>query len=188
MLLDFIKNNLKLSAEVCDALLLSWQYSKELNRGDFLIQQHQVEQYLYFIEEGTVGIFYPNEDQNQCVGFGYSPSVICSFPSFVKKLPSEYFIQTLSKTKVIGISRNDFYRHMENFPSLERLWRKMLEEALLGRIEREIDLLTIAPATRIQRLLNRSPHIFQMIPLKYIASYLRMTPETLSRNMKNIKS
>ena len=77
---------------------------------------------------------------------------------------------------------------MENSPELERLWRIMMEEALLGRIEREIDLLTIAPQTRIQRLLNRSPHIFQIVPLKYIASYLRMTPETLSRNMKNIKS
>lgn len=188
MLLDFLQNNLKLSEEVSSVLSASWKYEKQLNRGDFLIQTNQVEQYLYFIEEGTVGIFYPNEDQNQCVGFGYSPSLICSFPSFVKKRPSEYFIQTLSKTKVIGISRNEFYQHMENFPELERLWRVMLEEALLGRIEREIDLLTIAPTTRIQRLLNRSPHIFQIVPLKYIASYLRMTPETLSRNMKNIKS
>lgn len=188
MLLEFLKNNLKLPDEICETLLASWQYSRALNRGDFLIQTNQVEQYLYFIEEGTLGIFYPNEDQNQCVGFGYSPSLICSFPSFVKKRPSEYFIQTLSKTKVIGISRNEFYQQMENSPELERLWRTMLEEALLGRIEREIDLLTIAPQTRIQRLLNRSPHIFQIVPLKYIASYLRMTPETLSRNMKNIKS
>ena len=188
MLLDFLKNNLKLSDELSSVLHASWKYEKQLNRGDFLIQTNQVEQFLYFIEEGTVGIFYPNEDQNQCVGFGYSPSLICSVPSFVKKRPSEYFIQTLSKTKVIGISRNEFYQHMEKSIELERLWRIMLEEALLGRIEREIDLLTIAPQTRIQRLLNRSPHIFQLVPLKYIASYLRMTPETLSRNMKNIKS
>lgn len=184
MLLDFLQNNLKLSTEVSSVLYDSWKYEKQLNRGDFLIQTSQVEQFLYFIEEGTVGIFYPNEDHNQCVGFGYSPSVICSFPSFVKKLPSEYFIQTLSKAKVIGISRDEFYRHLDSFPELERLWRIMLEEALLGRIEREIDLLTIAPKIRIQRLLNRSPHIFQIVPLKYIASYLRMTPETLSRNMK----
>lgn len=188
MLLDFLKNNLKLSDELSSALDASWNHEKQLNRGDFLIQTNQVEQYLYFIEKGTVGIFYPNEDQNQCVGFGYSPSLICSFPSFVKKRPSEYFIQILSKTKVIGISRNEFYHLLEKFPELERLWRVMLEEALLGRIEREIDLLTIAPQTRIQRLLNRSPHIFQIVPLKYIASYLRMTPETLSRNMRSTKS
>lgn len=97
MLLDFLKNNLKLPDEVCEALLTSWQYSKELNRGDFLIQTNQVEQYLYFIEAGTVGIFYPNEDQNQCVGFGYSPAVICSFPSFVKKkeITAQYLILQL---------------------------------------------------------------------------------------------
>ena len=61
------------------------------------------------------------------------------------------------------------------------------ERALLGRIEREIDLLTPSPKERYARLLKRSPHVFQLFPHKYIASYLRMTPETLSRLKKEIK-
>ena len=48
-------------------------------------------------------------------------------------------------------------------------------------MERELDLLTSSPHERIQRVLKRSPQVFQEIPAKYIASYLRMTPETLSR-------
>ena len=48
-------------------------------------------------------------------------------------------------------------------------------------MEREIDLLTLSPRNRYNRVLERSPQLFQHIPLKYIASYLRMTPETLSR-------
>ncbi len=47
--------------------------------------------------------------------------------------------------------------------------------------EREIDLLTQSPQERIERIRKRSPQVFQEIPHKYIASYLRMSPETLSR-------
>ncbi|MCE2734433.1 MAG: hypothetical protein LW821_13820 [Flammeovirgaceae bacterium] len=70
---------------------------------------------------------------------------------------------------------------MWNNISIERAWRILQEKALLGKIERETELLTFTPEQRVNRLLQRSPHLFQIIPRKYIASYLRMTPETLSR-------
>lgn len=54
-----------------------------------------------------------------------------------------------------------------------------------GEIEREIDILTFSPAERLNRVQERSPHLFQEIPSKYIAAYLRMTPETLSRIRKS---
>ena len=58
---------------------------------------------------------------------------------------------------------------------------ELLEAMVLQQMDREIDLLTVSPVERLNRVLLRSPHLFQEIPLKYIASYLRMTPETLSR-------
>ena len=68
---------------------------------------------------------------------------------------------------------------------IERAWRKLTEEALLGKIQREVEMLTFTPNERYERLLERSPHVFQKIPLKYLASYLRMSPETLSRIRKS---
>jgi hypothetical protein len=56
-----------------------------------------------------------------------------------------------------------------------------MEMVITQQIEREIDLLTVSPTERLKRVLERSPNVFQEVPLKYIASYLRMTPETLSR-------
>jgi hypothetical protein len=58
---------------------------------------------------------------------------------------------------------------------------QLLELFSVQQMEREIDLLTTSPAERIARVRERSPQLFQEVPLKYIASYLRMTPETLSR-------
>lgn len=90
-------------------------------------------------------------------------------------------MQALTKLKFAKINRSDFYQNMDKIPKLERCWRMITEEALLGKIEREVEMLTFSPEERYQRLLERSSHVFQLIPKEYIASYLRMTPETLSR-------
>lgn len=166
-------------------LFQQWKWNKELSRGDYLIREGQTEQHLFFIHTGTLIIYYEQEGIEQVVGFGYENTMICSFPSFIRSLPSEYYIKAMSEVKLAGIHRNDFYRLLAQDPKLEAAWRKMVEEALLGRIEREVDLLTVSPKDRLQRLLQRSPHLFQRVPHKYIASYLRMAPETLSRNLKS---
>lgn len=65
------------------------------------------------------------------------------------------------------------------------LWNKILEYLILQQMEREVDILLASPKERYERVLRRSPQLFQEIPHKYIASYLRMTPETLSRLKKS---
>ncbi|MCH5683547.1 hypothetical protein LWM68_04255 [Niabella sp. W65] len=64
------------------------------------------------------------------------------------------------------------------------LWAAMLENLVLQQIEREKDLLIQSPKERYERVLKRSPQLFQEIANKYIAAYLRMSPETLSRLKK----
>jgi hypothetical protein len=60
-------------------------------------------------------------------------------------------------------------------------YTRLIEFLVTQQIDREIDLLISSPSERLNRVLQRSPDVFQHIPLKYIASYLRMKPETLSR-------
>ncbi|SHJ35181.1 cAMP-binding domain of CRP or a regulatory subunit of cAMP-dependent protein kinases [Hymenobacter daecheongensis DSM 21074] len=170
-----------LTEEDIAAFVPLWHKSVRLQRGDFLIRPGQVEHHLYFVRAGTLRIFYPSQTEEICVGFAYGNTLVCSFPSFVAGQPSEYSIQALRKSELIGISRADFSAIVEARPNFARFWRLELERAVMGRIEREIDLLLPEPERRLARLLARSPHLFQLVPKKYIASYLRMTPETLSR-------
>jgi CRP-like cAMP-binding protein len=164
-----------------EAFVALWRRSVTLKRGDFLIREGQVEHNLYFVVEGVMRIYLPLETEEIVVGFAYDKTLVCSFPSFVDNRPSDYCIQALKKAELLAISRDDLLALLDANANLGRFWRMQVEQALVGRIEREIDLLLPEPERRLQRLMARSPHLFQIVPKKYIASYLRMTPESLSR-------
>ncbi|SFQ28535.1 Crp/Fnr family transcriptional regulator [Hymenobacter arizonensis] len=158
-------------------------WTKELHvpRNEFLVSPGQAEQYLYFTHHGTMRIFYPTASEEICVGFVHPGEMVCAFPLFAMGKPSEYAIQALQASSLIAIARHEFQSCLDSSPAFARLWRFEVERVLIGRMEHEIDLLLPEPAQRLERLRQRSPHIFQKVPKKYLASYLRMTPETLSR-------
>ncbi len=174
-------NHLPLSEAESHALTSKWTSEKTLERNNYLISRGEVETNLYYVAEGAMRIYFPHDDEEVCVGFAYTDSFICSYPSFIQNKPSDYYIQALTRTQLLSITREAFYGLFEVYRNIERCWRMMEEQALLGKIEREVEMLTYSPDERAQRLMKRSPHLFQIVPKKYIASYLRMKPETLSR-------
>jgi CRP-like cAMP-binding protein len=180
-LLKVFTDTVSLTAHEQQEILRHWNIEFVLKRFDFLDKPGQIEDKLFYVREGTMRLYYPNDTEEICVGFAYADTLICSYPSFIRQRPSTYYIQALSNTTLVAISRTDFYRLLDAIPTFDRCWRLLQEQALIGKIERETELLTFTPEERYRRLRERSPHIFQLIPRKYIASYLRMTPETLSR-------
>jgi CRP-like cAMP-binding protein len=168
------------AAEIAD-FVSCWTKELHVPRNEFLVSPGQTEQYLYFTHHGTMRIFYPTASEEICVGFVHPGEMVCAFPSFAMGKPSEYAIQALQASGLIAIARSEFQRCLDSSPAFAKLWRSELERVLIGRMEHEIDLLLPEPAQRLERLRQRSPHIFQKVPKKYLASYLRMTPETLSR-------
>lgn len=152
-----------------------------ISKGQFLIKEGEIEHHLYLVESGAVRVFYLTEFEEMIIRFGYSGSLITSLSSFINGTPSEFYIDAIRKTTLKSISK-DTLKALVN-ESLENMrdYAALLESLITQQIEREVDLLIHSPAERLKRVLERSPNLFQEIPLKYIASYLRMTPETLSR-------
>lgn len=117
--------------------------------------------------------------------FGYPNNLITSLDSFITEKPSELYIQAIKKNEIKVISKKKIldllYADRENIG----VWNELLEQLILQQLERERDILTVSPKERLKRVLERSPQLFQEIPHKYIASFLRMSPETLSRLNKS---
>lgn len=154
---------------------------KTFSKGDYVIRQGQVEQSLYLIVSGAVRVFHVTEFEEQTIRFGYQGSMITSLSSFITGNPSELYMEALRKTTLRVVLRKRLFEIVDESTENKSLYIKLLEGLVVQQMEREIDLLTESPTKRLQRVLDRSPNLFQEIPLKYIASYLRMTPETLSR-------
>ncbi|MBS1537072.1 MAG: Crp/Fnr family transcriptional regulator [Bacteroidetes bacterium] len=162
-----------------------WKKEIVLHRHDYLIQEGEYSTGFYFIKKGSLHVFLNLEHDIQTMRFGYPSSFISALDSFIGNCPTKFSIQAIKKTTLVQIYRDDFFHIIDIDEEIRQIWMSALSVTLYQHIEREIDLLCKTPEERYYNLLRRSPHVFQEIPNKYIASYLRMAPETLSRLLKS---
>lgn len=161
------------------------QKSITIERNEFLKVKGSIDTNVYYIESGSVRIFVSDEEEEQIIRFGYKDNLIVSLDSFLTGKPSRFFIQAIKKTTLKIITKQQFDAFVNESEENRLLWVKILEGLVLQQMEREIDILTSSPRERYQRVLERSPQLFQEIPHRYIANYLRMSAETLSRLKKS---
>jgi len=155
-----------------------------ISRNEFLKVKGSIDRNVYFVESGSLRVFVFNEYEEQTIRFGYKDNLVVSLDSFLTGNPSELYIQAIKKTviKVITKEQIDDFLKTE---SHTKLWMKILENLIIQQFEREIDILTNSPRERYERVLKRSPQLFQEIPNRHIANYLRMSAETFSRLKKS---
>lgn len=172
---------------IIDEILLQRIWFKELtlNRGEFLKVENTIDTNLYLIDEGSLRFFIRDENDEKTIRFGYGGELVAALDSFISSMPSSLNMQAIRKTKLKVIRREDFMELIASDIKLKLAWEQILGALILECMEREIDILTKSPQERYNRVFRRSPRLFQEIPHKYIASYLNMTPETLSRLNKS---
>lgn len=159
--------------------------SVSLKRKEFLKIKGSIDTNLYYVVKGSLHLFIQGNEEENTIRFGYKNSFISALDSFITEKPSDLCIQAIKSTEVRAVSKSaylDFIKsEAENMP----LWLELLEQLIFQQFERELDILISSPKERYKRVFERSPQLFQEIPQKYIASYLRMAPETLSRLQKS---
>ncbi|KXX68842.1 Crp/Fnr family transcriptional regulator [Flammeovirga sp. SJP92] len=159
---------------------------KNLSRGDLLIRVGEVEKHIYIVLSGAVRVTYfeDNNEEEHTIRFGYKNSILASIPSFFDESPSLFTIECIRSSEVKKIHKKHFFEIINSCDEFQKEYNLYLQNYFKQQVEREIDLLTTSPLKRFERVMKRSPQLFQHVPKKYIASYLRMKPETLSRIMK----
>ncbi|MCG8577517.1 MAG: Crp/Fnr family transcriptional regulator [Flavobacteriales bacterium] len=158
-----------------------WDKTMEFKRWDFIKKENSTDTNLYFVDEGCIRVYFTEEAHEHSLYFGYEGSLISALDSFLSGNPSSLCIQCINKTKVRVISKTTFKAFLRQNSVASNLWMEALSELSLWHLEREKDLLIQSPKERYERILKRQPLLLQKVPHKYIASYLRISPETLSR-------
>ncbi len=173
-------------SKILEILEKEWIETVELKRGEFLCKKGQNHPHFYFVVKGTLHVYMEDKKEQHTFRFGYENSIITPLDSFISNNPTKFFIQAIKNSELKRISRERFLEIFNSNDAYKNLWLEFLKSIVMNQLTREIDVITYSPLERIERLYKRSPHIFQEIPQKYIASYLRMKPETLSRLINNL--
>ena len=138
--------------------------------------------YFYLVVEGVQAIYMITEKGEKAIaGFSYKGDQSGVFDSFITERPSKLFLEALTPSKLIAISKHDFDELFEEFPEFYKWEAKFLEQIVFGRLTRESEMLTYSAKERFDAFMKRCPPELLEIPQKYLASYLNMKPETFSR-------
>ena len=169
-----------LSAESMEAFHQSWkQWS--VKKDHLLLKENTVSDYIYFIEKGVARIYYYKNGKEITEWIALDGQFFLSITSFFQRIPSHLIIQTIESSEVFGIHHDDFMKLADKYHDIERLLRKMVTSSLILSQVRMDSIQFESAQQRYERLLQTTPQIVQRVPLTYIASFLGITLETLSR-------
>ncbi len=154
----------------------------EVAQRSYLVEGGSIAKYFYFAISGVqAGYLINSKGEKVIFGFSYQGSPSGIYDSFITQTPSNYFMEALTPSKLIAISKSKYDELFERFPEFYR-WRTHFMEAILfGRGKREVEMLTLTAKERFDAFIKRCPDELLEIPQKYLASYLNMKPETFSR-------
>ncbi|MFC5408694.1 Crp/Fnr family transcriptional regulator [Larkinella bovis] len=173
--------------EVWEAFSVCW-HPVEYKRKTILTSAGEVERYLYFVVEGVQRAYYLGATKRDAtLIFSYAGSMSGIIDSFQLQQPSRYYLETLTASRLLRLSFPDFNRLLATYPVLERWGRLGTAAAMSGLMERYIELMTFSAEEKFRILLTRSPHVLQLIPHKYLASYLGLDPTTFSKLLASVK-
>ena len=136
---------------------------------------------IYFVQKGIARIFYYKDgiDITEC--FAAENHIIARVESLFTQRPSQKGIQIIEAAEIIAINGSKLFALYDQYPTIERLFRKVFEQGYVETVNRLESLQFYSAEERYLNLLHEMPGLLQRVPLKYIASYLGITQVSLSR-------
>ncbi|MCU0394448.1 MAG: Crp/Fnr family transcriptional regulator [Chitinophagaceae bacterium] len=169
-----------LPATQAQEFLHQWQ-RWEVSRDQLILREHQVADYFWYLERGAVRIFYRKHHREVTEWLALDDQFFLSITSFFERMPSRLLIHTLEPSVIRGIHYNVFMQMADRYHEVEKLLRKMVTSSLILSQQRMESIQFETAQQRYQRILAQSPNIIHRVPGLYIASFLGITKETLSR-------
>jgi len=163
--------------KLLESILIPQRYKK----GELILEAGVVSKHIYYIDKGLVRVFYYKNNKELTEHLQRENNIVMSIESLFQSVPSKLQIEAIEPTIIYKIPVDDLEKISLHNSNIQMLYRKILEESLI-QSQRHADLLRFESASdRYEKYRKQQPQIVLRAPMTYIASYLQMTPETLSR-------
>lgn len=163
--------------DILESVLVPMRFAK----NEVILSEGEVARNIYWVQKGLVRQFYHKNGKELTEYMAAENSIVMCIESLFKEEPSHLQIHALEPTLLYAMSKAELEAVAMRSVNIQILYRKILEESLIIS-QRRADMLRFESAQdRYQKLMKRAPQLVLRAPLVYIASYLQMTPETLSR-------
>ena len=163
--------------DILESILVPMKFA----RGEKVVESGDVSDAIYYVERGMVREFYFKNNKSVTEYLAADGTIVMSIESLFREEPSKLVIEALEPTIVYALPKKRLEEVALHNVNIQILYRKILEESLIIS-QRRADLLRFESAKdRYLKLCKLNPKVIMKAPLVYVASYLQMTPETLSR-------
>ena len=159
--------------------------SKVIKKNNYLLKEGNTCKDLVFVQKGCLLLYYLKDDIEVSVWFAFQQSSAIEIYSFISGNPSNYFLQAVEDTEVLYLPKTELNKLYLYQPKMQEMMRNFWEAVLLDLINRFTALQNDSAEKRYMDLLNK-PDYLETLPQKYLASFIGVTPTSLSRIRKQI--
>lgn len=167
-------------------LLADRFHSVHLPQHTFWIEPGQRPRHLAFVKEGCIRYFLKMEETEKTFFFFTENTIFADFRALIGEKPSEIYMEAIEPTELLVINYGEIKDLYDQYPAIERAGRMLVERYLISAETRLFSHIKDSPEHRYLEIMNQNPELLQRIPQQYLASYLGVTPVSLSRIKRRV--
>lgn len=156
-------------------------------RKQLITREGETEKYLYLVLGGVQRAFCTHKGKEVTLVFSYTGSFSGIIDSYFLQRPSLFGLEALTETHCLRMHYSEMKVLMQNHRSIETWVRLALTSVLSDTLQRQAEIMSCSAEEKFTALLKRSPHVLNMVPHKYLASYIGVDPTNFSKMLGNVR-
>ncbi len=181
ILKSYIRKRITIEDELLNYIIAFFNPLKT-KRNQILLSPGEVCKYYYFVNKGCLRLFALNEAGNEATRyFAFEGAFGTALPSLIQQTPAFEYVQTIEPSELLAISRKDFFMLVENVPQMAFIYRQILEMGFITAQKRIYGFQNLSALDKLKWAIDYQPDFLNRVSNKMAASFLGLTPSTLSR-------
>lgn len=179
-MLDRLVNRIKKNKTLRDNFKDIFQ-EKDIPAKTILLNEGETARYIYFIKKGCLRLWFNKDGRDITFQFFFEGQAVASIDSFLSKQPSMFTLESIEPSSIISLSKENLERLQQLYPEMKEGFQEIMFQRLRNYSNLFLSRIKDTPQERYEDLIKNHPEIIKRVPQHYIASYLGITPISLSR-------